>query len=199
MSKTTTIKTQHLFLRIISAGRSLLNLKLTTQTIISLVNRANQNSIIQKRNIRSHVARTEWQALKTSLVILPLLHFLKFNFINPFSPFLLDFKVDSINITSSVPSATGVGLKWKPLDSYKLGEPVLEYRVEIFDSLRGERFNYTVNSSMTDVDLNILKPFTRYEFKVFGMTSSWEGNITDTIDLKTQEDGMLTGRFSERY
>ena len=68
---------------------------------------------------------------------------------------------------------------------------MLEYRVEIFDLLRGERFNYTVNSSMTDVDLDFLKPFTRYEFKVFGITSSWEGNITDVIDLKTEEDGML--------
>ncbi|XP_078344750.1 uncharacterized protein LOC144630294 [Oculina patagonica] len=99
-----------------------------------------------------------------------------------------DFTIDPVNITSSVPSATGVGLSWKPLDPYKLGEPVLEYRVEIFDLLRGERFNYTVNSSMTDVDLDILKPFTPYEFKVFGISTSWEGNITDVMDLKTQED-----------
>ena len=68
---------------------------------------------------------------------------------------------------------------------------MLEYRVEIFDLLRGERFNYTVNSSMTDVDLDILKPFTPYELKVFGITSSWEGNITDAIGLKTEEDGRL--------
>ncbi|KAL9958573.1 hypothetical protein ACROYT_G035603 [Oculina patagonica] len=99
-----------------------------------------------------------------------------------------DFTIDPVNITTSVPSATGVGLSWKPLDPYKLGEPVLEYRMEIFDLLRGERFNYTVNSSITDVDLDILKPFTPYEFKVFGITSSWEGNITDVMDLKTQED-----------
>ena len=105
--------------------------------------------------------------------------------------FLLDFTTDPVNITSSAPTSTGVGLSWEPLDPFKLGEPVLEYRVEIFDLLRGERFNYTVNSSMTDVDLDILKPFTPYEFKVFGITSSWEGNITDVIDLKTEEDGML--------
>ena len=105
--------------------------------------------------------------------------------------FFLDFKLEPVNITSSVPSSTGVGLQWKPLDPYKLGEPVLEYRVEIFDLLRGERFNYTVNSSMTDVNLNILKPFTPYKFKVFGISSSWEGNITNTIELKTQEDGKL--------
>ena len=68
---------------------------------------------------------------------------------------------------------------------------MLEYRVEIVDLLRGERFNYTVNSSTTDLDVDILKPFTRYELKVFGITSSWEGNVTNVIDLKTQEDGML--------
>ena len=57
--------------------------------------------------------------------------------------------------------------------------------------LRGERFNYTVNSSMTDVKLDILRPFTPYEFRVFGITSSWEGSITDTIGVKTQEDGRF--------
>jgi len=61
--------------------------------------------------------------------------------------------------------------------------------VEIFDLLRGERFNYTVNSSMTNANLDFLRPFTPYKIKVFGITTSWEGNITDTIGLKTQEDG----------
>lgn len=103
----------------------------------------------------------------------------------------LDFKLEPVNITSSEPSSTGVGLQWKPLDQYKIGEPVLEYRVEIFDLLRRECFNYTVNSTMTDVNLNILKPFTPYKIRVFGITNSWEGNITDTIGLQTQEDGRL--------
>ena len=106
--------------------------------------------------------------------------------------FFLDFKLEPVNITSSVPSSTGVRLQWKPLDPYKLGEPVLGYRIEICDLLRGECFNYTVNSSMTDANLNILKPFTPYKIKVFGVTSSWEGNITDTMGLKTQEDGRLS-------
>ena len=70
-----------------------------------------------------------------------------------------------------------------------LGEAVSKYRLEIIDLLRGTSFNYTVNSSKTNVELDFLKPFTSYEFKVFGSTSSWEGNITDTIMLKTQEDG----------
>lgn len=104
----------------------------------------------------------------------------------------LDFKLEPVNITSSEPSSTGVGLQWKPLDQYKTGEPVLEYRVEIFDLLRRECFNYTVNSTMTDVNLNILKPFTPYKIRVFGITNSWEGNITDTIGLQTQEDGRLS-------
>lgn len=116
-----------------------------------------------------------------------------------FAIIILDFKLEPVNITSSVSSSTSVGLQWKPLDPYKLGEPVLEYRVEIFDLLRGERFNYTVNSSMTDVDLNILKPFTTYKFKVFGVTSSWEGNITDTIGLTTQEDGRLKVKVTLTY
>ena len=102
-----------------------------------------------------------------------------------------DLKVDPVNITNTVPSSTSVGLTWQPPDPYKLGEAVSEYRVEIYDLLRGERFNYTVNSSSTNAELNFLKPFTRYEFKVFGSTSSWQGNITDTISLKTQEDGMF--------
>ena len=83
-----------------------------------------------------------------------------------------------------------MGLSWQPLDPYKFGQSVSQYRIEIVDLLRGERFNYTVNSS-TNAELNFLKPFTRYEFKVFGSTSSWEGNITDIISLKTQEDGRL--------
>lgn len=103
-----------------------------------------------------------------------------------FSP--IDLKIDPVNVTSSTPKATSVGLSWKPLDSHKLGETVLEYRIEIFDLLRGERFNYTVNSS-TNVKLDFLRPFTNYQFKVFGSTKSWEGNITDTISVKTQEDG----------
>ena len=102
-----------------------------------------------------------------------------------------DVTIEPVNITSSVPSSTGVGLQWVPPNTDKLGEHLSGYRVEIFDSLRGKRFNYTVNSSMTSADLNILKPFTRYEFKVFGFTSSWEGNITDIISVKTQEDGRL--------
>ena len=81
-----------------------------------------------------------------------------------------------------------------PPNTDKLGEHLSGYRVEIFDSLRGKRFNYTVNSSMTSADLDFLKPFTRYEFKVFGFTSSWEGNITDIISLKTQEDGRLKAK-----
>ena len=63
--------------------------------------------------------------------------------------------------------------------------------MEIFDLLRGERFNYTVNSSMSGANLDILKPFTPYGFKVYGFTSSWEGNITDIISLKTHEDGRF--------
>ena len=77
------------------------------------------------------------------------------------------------------------------LDPYKFGEAVAEYRVEIVDLLRGERFNYTVNSAVTNVELDFLKPFTNYEFTVFGSTSYWEGNITNTISLKTKEDGKL--------
>lgn len=72
-----------------------------------------------------------------------------------------------------------------------MGEHVKSYVIEIVDLLRGESFNYTVNSSMTSADLNILKPYTPYEFKVYGVTSSWEGNITDVISIKTQEDGRL--------
>ena len=59
------------------------------------------------------------------------------------------------------------------------------------DLLRGERINVTVNPSSTSIQLDILKPFTSYEFKVYGSTSSREGNITDTISLKTEEDGRL--------
>ena len=74
-------------------------------------------------------------------------------------------------------------------DSYKLGEAEYQYRVEVVDLLRGERINVTVNSSSTRIQLHFLKPFTSYEFKVYCSTSSWEGNITDTISLKTEEDG----------
>ena len=74
-------------------------------------------------------------------------------------------------------------------DSYKLGEAVHQYRVEVVDLLRRERINVTVNSSSTTVQLDFLKLFTSYEFKVYCSTSSWEGNITDTISLKTEEDG----------
>ena len=105
-----------------------------------------------------------------------------------FSP--TDIIIDPVYITSSTLNATSVGLSWKPPDSHKLGEKVLEYRVEIFDLLRGERFNYTVNSS-TNVKLDVLKPFTNYQFKVFGSTKSWAGNITDMISVKTQEDGKF--------
>ena len=104
--------------------------------------------------------------------------------------FFIDLKIDPVNITNTVPSSTSVGLSWQPPDRYKLGEDVSVYRVEIVDLLRGERFNYTVNSS--NVELDFLKPFTNYEFKVFGSTSSWEGNITDTISLQTKEDGRLS-------
>lgn len=104
---------------------------------------------------------------------------------------LTDVNVERVNLTSSVPSSTGVGLQWSPPDTEKLGEPLSGYRVEIFDLLRGERFNYTVNSSMSGANLDILKPFTPYEFKVYGFTSSWEGNITDIISLKTHEDGRF--------
>ena len=74
-------------------------------------------------------------------------------------------------------------------DSYKLGEAVYQYRVEVVDLLRRERINVTVNSSSTRIQLDFLKPFTSYEFKVYCSTSSWERNITDTISLKTGEDG----------
>lgn len=103
----------------------------------------------------------------------------------------LEITLEKVNITSSVASSTGVGLQWKPPDTLKLGEHVKSYVIEIVDLLRGESFNYTVNSSMTSADLNILKPYTPYEFKVYGVTSSWEGNITDVINIKTQEDGRL--------
>ena len=78
-----------------------------------------------------------------------------------------------------------------PPDPYKLGEAISEYQVQVVDLLRGESINVTVNSS--NLQLDFLKPFTSYEFKVFGSTSSWAGNLTDTISLKTQEDG----RWSE--
>ena len=74
-------------------------------------------------------------------------------------------------------------------DSYKLVEAVYQYRVEVVDLLRQERIDVTVNSSSTSVQLDFLKPFTSYEFKVYCSTSSWEGNITNTISLKTEEDG----------
>lgn len=95
-----------------------------------------------------------------------------------------------MNVTSSSTNATSVSLSWQPLDPLKFGGSVSHYRVEIVDLLRGERFNYTINSS-TNAELDFLKPFTPYEFKVFGSTGSWEGNITDIISLKTQEDGRL--------
>ncbi|XP_022790788.1 protein sidekick-2-like, partial [Stylophora pistillata] len=99
-----------------------------------------------------------------------------------------DVIIERVNLTSSVPSSTGVGLHWTPPDTVKLGEPLSGYRVEIFDLLRGKRFSYTVNSSMSGANLDILKPYTPYEFKVYGFTSSWEGNITNIISLKTKED-----------
>ena len=74
-------------------------------------------------------------------------------------------------------------------DSYKLGEAVYQYRVEVVDLLRRERINVSVNSPSTSVQLDFLKPFTSYEFKVYCSMSSWERNITDTISLKTGEDG----------
>ena len=100
-------------------------------------------------------------------------------------------KIDPVNITGDFRNSTSIGLSWVAPDSFKLGEVVSEYRVEIVDLLRGERINVTVNPSSTSIQLDFLKPFTRYEFKVYGSTSSWEGNITDTISLKTEEDGRL--------
>ena len=85
-------------------------------------------------------------------------------------------------------------------DPYKLGEVVSEYRVEVVDLLRRERIIVTVNSSSTSIQLDFLKPFTSYEFKLYSSTSSWEGNITDTISLKTEEDGKsrwVEGRKNE--
>ena len=100
-------------------------------------------------------------------------------------------KIDPVNITGDFRNSTSIGLSWVAPDSFKLGEVVSEYQVEIVDLLRGERINVTVNPSSTSIQLDFLKPFTSYEFKVYGSTSSWEGNITDTISLKTEEDGRL--------
>ena len=107
--------------------------------------------------------------------------------INLFLFFPLEFTLDPVNTTSSMQNSTSIGLSWVPPDPYKLGEAISEYQVEVVDLLRGESINVTVNSS--SLQLDFLKPFTNYEFKVFGSTSSWAGNLTDTISLKTQEDG----------
>lgn len=66
----------------------------------------------------------------------------------------------------------------------KLGEYVKSYVIEIVDLLRGESFNYMVNLFMISVDLNILKLYMFYEFKVYGVISLWEGNIIDVINIK---------------
>lgn len=66
----------------------------------------------------------------------------------------------------------------------KLGEYVKSYVIEIVDLLRGESFNYMVNLFMISVDLNILKLYMFYEFKVYGVISLWEGNIIDVISIK---------------
>lgn len=63
--------------------------------------------------------------------------------------------------------------------------------MEIFDLLRGECFNYIVNLFMLGVNLDILKLFILYEFKVYGFISFWEGNIIDIISLKMYEDGRF--------
>lgn len=117
-------------------------------------------------------------------------HTIRFSYPLHFFSLNLDVELSPVNATSSAITATTVRLNWPPLDSRTLGETVSNYQIEITDLLRGERFNYTVNSS-TNVQLDFLKPFTRYEFKVFGSTEFWSGNITDTISLTTQEDGKL--------
>lgn len=96
--------------------------------------------------------------------------------------------VDPVNVTNITASSSSVGLSWKPPDTNELMEPIAEYRLEVVDLLRGVRRNLTFNSSTTNVNLGFLKPFTSYEFQVFGSTSTWQGKITDTISVTTQED-----------
>ena len=99
--------------------------------------------------------------------------------------------MDPVNVTNITASSSSVGLSWKPPDTNELMEPIAEYRLEVVDLLRGVRRNLTFNSSTTNVNLGFLKPFTSYEFQIFGSTSTWQGKITDTISVTTQEDGTF--------
>ena len=65
----------------------------------------------------------------------------------------------------------------------------LGYKVIVYDSLREESHNYTVNASVHEMNFENLFPYTSYEIRIQAFTIKGEGNTSTVLAIRTEEDG----------
>ena len=66
----------------------------------------------------------------------------------------------------------------------------------MYDTLREESHNFTVNASVHEMNFDKLFPYTAYEIRILAFTSKGEGNASTVLAIRTNEDGKPSSVLS---